>query len=190
MEKFGEAAVAGIAVIGCLVPMGPTIGQNYGAGQMDRVKRTFYDALLFIGAVVVVIALAMFLLRDPIASLFALEKGPALALLYAFCCPLAILFYFDGAIFVSNAAFNNLGHPDYSTWTNLGRHTIGTIPFPYLGGMWFGPFGVVAGPYVGGVIFGLLGLVLARRVIDEGKDHESEVQTHEAHQSRLFHLRR
>ena len=44
MAKFGEAAVAGIAVIGRLVPLGPIIGQNYGAGQMDRVKRTFYDA--------------------------------------------------------------------------------------------------------------------------------------------------
>ena len=72
MAEFGEAAVAGMAVIGRLVPLafgvvfalsgavGPIIGQNYGAGQMDRVKRTFYDALLFIGAVVVVIALALF----------------------------------------------------------------------------------------------------------------------------------
>ena len=202
MAEFGEATVAGMAVIGRLVPLafgvvfalsgavGPIIGQNYGAGQMDRVKRTFYDALLFIGVVVVVIALALFLLRDPIAALFALEQGPALALIYAFCGPFAILFYFDVVIIVSNAAFNNLGHPYYSTWINWGRHTIGTIPFLYLGGMWFGPVGVLAGPYVGGVIFGLLGLVLARRVIDEGKDHESEVQTHQAHQLRLFHLSR
>ena len=73
MAKFGEAAVAGMAVIGRLVPLGPIIGQNYGAGQMDRVKRTFYDALLFTGVVVVVIALALFLLRNPIAALFALE---------------------------------------------------------------------------------------------------------------------
>ena len=202
MAEFGEAAVAGMAVIGRLVPLafgvvfalsgavGPIIGQNYGAGQMDRVKRTFYDALLFTGVVVVVIALALFLMRDPIAALFALEQGPALALLYAFCGPLAILFYFNGAIFVSNAAFNNLGHPYYSTWINWGRHTIGTIPFLYLGGMWFGPVGVLAGPYVGGVIFGLLGLALARRVMEQSQDRESEVQTHQAHQLRLFHLRR
>ena len=202
MAEFGEAAVAGMAVIGRLVPLafgvvfalsgavGPIIGQNYGAGQMDRVKRTFYDALLFTGVVVVVIALALFLLRDPIAALFALEQGPALALLYAFCGPLAILFYFNGAIFVSNAAFNNLGHPYYSTWINWVRHTIGTIPFLYLGGMWFGPVGVLAGPYVGGVIFGLLGLGLARRVMEQSQDSESEVQTHQAHQLRLFHLRR
>ena len=202
IAEFGEAAVAGMAVIGRSVPLafgivfalsgavGPIIGQNYGAGQMDRVKRTFYDALSFTGVVVVVIALALFLLRDPISALFALEQGPALALLYAFCGPLAILFYFNGAIFVSNAAFNNLGHPYYSTWINWGRHTIGTIPFLYLGGMWFGPVGVLAGPYVGRVIFGLLGLALARRVMDQSQDSESEVQTHQAHQLRLFHLRR
>ena len=123
MAEFGEAAVAGMAVIGRLVPLaigvvfalsvavGPIIGQNYGAGQMDRVKRTFYDALLFTGVVGVVIAWALCLLRDPRAALCALDQGPALALLYAFCGPLAILFYFNGAIFVSNAAFNNLGHP-------------------------------------------------------------------------------
>jgi Na+-driven multidrug efflux pump len=157
---------------------------------MDRVKRTFYDALLFTGAVVVVIALAPFLLRDQIAALFALEQGPALALLYAFCGPLAILFHFNGAIFVSNAAFNNLGHPYYSTWISLGRHTIGTIPFLYLGGMWFGPIGVLAGPNVGGVIFGLHGLALAWRVMDQSRDGESELQTHQAHQLRLLHLRR
>jgi len=116
--------------------------------------------------------------------------GTGLALLYAFCGPLAILFYFNGAIFVSMALFNNLGHPYYSTWINWGRHTIGTIPFLYLGGMWFGPVGVLAGPYVGGVIFGLLGLALARRVMEQSQDSESEVQTHQAHQLRLFHLRR
>ena len=89
---------------------------------------------------------------------------------------------FVDMIFISmlgNAAFNNLG-----------RHTIGTIAFLNLGGMWFGPVGVLAGPYVGGVIFGLLGLGLARRVMEQSQDSESEVQTHQAHQLRLFHLRR
>ena len=56
MAKFGEAAVAGMVVIRRLVPLafgvvfalsgavGPIIGQNYGSGQMDGVKRKFYDA--------------------------------------------------------------------------------------------------------------------------------------------------
>ena len=89
---------------------------------------------------------------------------------------------FVDMIFISmlgNAAFNNLG-----------RHTIGTIAFLNPGGMWFGPVGVLAGPYLGGVIFGLLELALARRVMDQSQDSESEMQTYQAHQLRLFHLRR
>ena len=89
---------------------------------------------------------------------------------------------FVDMIFISmlgNAAFNNLG-----------RHTIGTIAFLNLGGMWFGPVGVLAGPYLGGVIFGLLELALARRVMDQSQDSESEMQTYQAHQLRLFRLRR
>lgn len=89
---------------------------------------------------------------------------------------------FVDMIFISmlgNAAFNNLG-----------RHTIGTIAFLNLGGMWFGSVGVLAGPYLGGVIFGLLELALARRVMDQSQDSESEMQTYQAHQLRLFHLRR
>jgi hypothetical protein len=89
---------------------------------------------------------------------------------------------FVDMIFISmlgNAAFNNLG-----------RHTIGTIAFLNLGGMWFGPVGVLAEPYWGGVIFGLLELALARRVMDQSQDSESEMQTYQAHQLRLFHLRR
>ncbi len=89
---------------------------------------------------------------------------------------------FVDMIFISmlgNAAFNNLG-----------RHTIGTIAFLNLGGMWFGSVGVLAGPYLGGVIFGLLELALARRVMDQSQDSESEMQTYQAHQLRLFRLRR
>ena len=89
---------------------------------------------------------------------------------------------FVDMIFISmlgNAAFNNLG-----------RHTIGTIAFLNLGGMWFGPVGVLAGPYLGGVIFGLLELALARRVMDQSQDSESEMQTYQAHQLRVFRLRR
>ena len=44
---------------------------------------------------------------------------------------------------VSNAAFNNLGHPFYSTWVNWGRHTLGTVPFVMLFAWWLGAAGVL-----------------------------------------------
>lgn len=202
MAAFGEEAVAGMAVIGRLTPLafgvvfalsgavGPIIGQNYGAGQQDRVLRTFWDAVIFVGAFVAIMSGILFVLRDVIVSAFS-ATGDAQLLIYAFCGPLALLFFFNGLLFVANASFNNLGHPYYSTWTNWGRHTIGTIPFVLVGGMWFGPVGVMAGQYVGGLIFGVLAAMLAIRVMANPKQQKTETHVLQATRlTQLFHARR
>ena len=76
-----------------------------------------------------------------------------------------VLFFFNGVIFVANSAFNNLGRPFHSTWTNWGRHTIGTIPLALLGGSMAGAQGVLLGQAAGGVVFGLIAWWLALRVM-------------------------
>jgi putative MATE family efflux protein len=176
VASFGEAAVAGMAIAGRLTPfafgvifalsgaLGPIIGQNIGAGRMDRVRRAFLDAIIFTAAVVGLVTLALFLLRAPIADLFGAE-GLTRDLVYLFCGPLALLWFFNGLIFVSNAACNNLGRPFWSTMVNWGRHTAGTIPLMiWLGGI-HGAQGVLIGQALGGVIFGLLAWWLALRAI-------------------------
>ncbi len=176
MASYGEAAVAGMAIAGRLTPvafgvifalsgaLGPIIGQNAGAGRMDRVRTAFRDGLLFTGLVILLISALMFLLRAPIADLFQ-ATGETRDLVYLFCGPLTLLWFFNGAIFVANAACNNLGAPFQSTLVNWGRHTIGTIPFViWLGGIYGAP-GVLIGQAVGGVIFGLLALWLAYRLL-------------------------
>ncbi len=177
MAEFGEAAVSGMAIIGRMTPLafgvifalsgaiGPIIGQNYGAGQHDRVRGAMRDGLIFTAVVVVFVSFVLFMLREPVAALFSAD-GLSRELIFLFCGPLALAYFFNGLIFVSNAAFNNLGHPFYSTWVNWGRHTLGTIPFVILGGAWYGAAGVLVGQAVGGVIFGLLALWLAVRVIN------------------------
>ncbi len=175
-SEYGEAAVAGMAIAGRLTPvafgvifalsgaMGPIIGQNFGAGRMDRVRRAFLDGLIFTGIVIVVVAALLFLLRAPIADLFQAE-GLTRDLVYLFCGPLALLWFFNGVIFVCNAVCNNLGRPFWSTVVNWGRHTVGTVPFAlWLGGIW-GAQGVLIGQGIGGVIFGAVAIWLAWRAI-------------------------
>jgi putative MATE family efflux protein len=174
---YGEAAVAGMAISGRMTPValgvifamsgavGPIIGQNYGAGRMDRVRRTFLDALLFTGIVIAIVTVLLFVLRAPIADVFH-AQGVTRDILYLFCGPICLLFFFNGAIFVANAACNNLGAPLASTAINWGRHTIGTVPFAlWLGGIW-GAEGVLIGQAAGGVVFGLLGIWVGLRSID------------------------
>jgi putative MATE family efflux protein len=176
MAEYGEAAVAGMAIVGRLTPIafgvifalsgavGPIIGQNYGAGQHDRVRGGFMAGISFVGIFVVGMTCLLFLLRAPIADIFT-ATGITRELVYLFCGPLALVFFFNGLLFVANASFNNLGHPYYSTWLNWGRHTLGTIPFVILGAVWFGAPGVLIGQAVGGVIFGTLSVVLALKVM-------------------------
>ena len=186
MAEYGEAAVAGMAIVGRLTPIafgvifalsgavGPIIGQNFGAGQHDRVRGGFKAGVTFVGIFVVFMTALLFVIRAPIADIFVAE-GITRELVYLFCGPLALVFFFNGLLFVANASFNNLGHPYYSTWLNWGRHTIGTIPFVILGAMWFGASGVLIGQAVGGVIFGVLSAVLAWRVMSKVEGGAADV---------------
>jgi putative MATE family efflux protein len=171
-SAYGEAAVAGMAIAGRLTPVafgvifalsgaiGPIIGQNYGAGRMDRVKRAFLDGLIFTGLVILLVSALLFLLRAPIANAFQAE-GLTRDLVYLFCGPLALLWFFNGMIFVGNAVCNNLGRPFWSTVVNWGRHTVGTIPLALWLGQAWGAQGVLVGQALGGVIFGLAAAWLA-----------------------------
>ena len=59
--------------------------------------------------------------------------GPTAELVAFFCSYGSAIWLFLGMIFVSNAAFNNLGFPILSTVFNWGRATLGTVPFVTLG---------------------------------------------------------
>ncbi|MEM6577218.1 MAG: MATE family efflux transporter [Pseudomonadota bacterium] len=164
MAKYGTDAVAGMAIINRMIPVvfsvvlalssaiGPIMGQNFGAGRVDRVRESFIDGIIFAGLYVLTVAVLLFLLREPIADLFGTE-GLTRDLVLLFCGPLALASFFNAVIFVSNAAFNNLGHPGYSTWVNWGRQTLGTFPLILLGGALFGAPGVLIGQALGGVVF-------------------------------------
>ena len=198
MAEFGEEAVAGMAIVARLTPVGfgvifalsgaigPIIGQNAGAGLNDRVQGAFREGLLFTAIVVIVVSGLFFLARPALQALFQLD-GLALTLVFLFAGPLSLMFFFNGVIFVSNAAFNNLGHPFYSTIVNWGRNTLGTIPFVLLGAAWYGAPGILIGQFVGGAVFALIAFLLARRVMaKQGVEHDPQEPF--ARQARLFSL--
>lgn len=204
MAEFGEMAIAGMAIVGRLSPLafgvifalsgavGPILGQNFGARDYDRVRVGLQSALWFTGIVIVTISAVLFVLRAPIADLFS-ATGVTRDLVYLFCGPLSLLFFFNGVLFVANATFNNLGHPFYSTFLNWGRNTLGMIPLVLLGASAMGAQGVLIGQALAGVIFGILAWILARRVIANAHDEAEAKPSEFGRQGRLmslFYLRR
>ena len=176
IAQFGDGPVAGYSVIGRVIPVafgavfamsgaiGPIVGQNFGAGYLARVRRSLIDALLLLVIYVGVVSLLLYMGRYQLAALFNAGRE-ATALISFFCTFIALGFGFNGALFTANAAFNNLGRPKWSTLTNWGRSTLGTIPFAWLGARVLGAEGVLAGQAVGGVVFGLIATVVAFRLL-------------------------
>lgn len=175
MAAFGPGAIAGQATIDRLSPVafglvyalsgtvGPILAQNLGAGRLDRVRAALRDALLFMVAAVTAAWLLLALGQSLVVLAFHAE-GVAAELIRLFCSWLAAAFLFNGALFVANAVFNNLGFPLLSTLFNWGRATLGTIPLVHFGAA-YGPLGILTGQAAGSLAFGVAAAATAFHVV-------------------------
>ncbi len=178
LAGYGDAAMAAWSVGGRVNPVafgaifamtaaiGPIIGQNYGAHDFVRVRKTVTEAVKANIAFTAIAWAALALSPQLIIRSFGLT-GESVGLIYLFCWWLAPLFMFLGFLFIANAVFNTLRHPHYSTAINWARATLGTIPFVMLGGHWYGAEGVFTASLLGSVLFGLFALWLSYRLIDQ-----------------------
>jgi putative MATE family efflux protein len=177
LARFGDQAIAGIAIVDRLVPVafgglfalsgavGPILGQNWGALRFDRMRTALRDGVVFMAIYVGVVWLVLLAGRGLIAELFHLT-GIAADILTFFCLISGPMWFFIGLLFLANASFNNLGFPLYSTVFNWGRATIGTMPFALIGAHMAGPEGGLAGVALGAVLFGIAAIVTAFRTIE------------------------
>ncbi len=165
MSQFGQSAVAGMSIVDRIVPVafgplfamssvvGPIVGQNFGAGQIDRVRSTLTNCFAFSGVYVVVVWGVLWVSGPLLARLFG-ASGDTARLVVFYCQWGAAAWVFLGCLFAANAAYNNLGYAALSTLFNWGRATLGFMPFVTLGARWYGPEGVIMGAVAGAALFG------------------------------------
>lgn len=167
MARYGDEAIAAWAVVGRLTvvvfggvfalsgAIGGIFGQNFGAGQMDRVRSTYRNALVFCG-IYTVVAWALMLIATPyVTQAFGLT-GVGVEVLEAFTLVGVGGFIFIGALFVSNAAFNNLGRPLWSTLVNWTKDGLLSFPAAALLASAFGATGVIYGQALAGAVMGAI----------------------------------
>ncbi len=171
-SQFGEETVAAFAIIDRITPVafgavfalssvvGPIMGQNLGARLFERVKRVLTDSFAVSLVYVAFVWLLLWLAAPAIVSIFH-AVGDTERLVTFFCNYGGALWLFLGAIFVANAAFNNLGFPVLSTGFNWGRATLGTMPFVTFGALHNGPEGGFVGLIAGASLFGVAAVVTA-----------------------------
>jgi putative MATE family efflux protein len=180
MAPFGEEAVAGLTVALRLVMLvfggiyglsgaiGGIIGQNFGARRLDRVRRAYFDALVFCAGYTFVAWVLMAALVTVIIDAFGIT-GAGQGVVQVFCFVVTASFLFNGALFVAAASFNNLGKPLWATAANLIRDVALIYPLALAFGAAFGATGVMIAPALANVIAGagatLIGLLLINRLL-------------------------
>lgn len=166
IARHGDGAVAGWAVVSRMTVLafggifalsgaiGGIVGQNRGAGRMDRVRTAYRDSLRFCAVYVAATWAVLWAASDLIARLFRLDADGA-AVVERFAEVGAGGFVFAGALFVANAAFNNLGRPVWSTGFNWTRDAAVT-PLMLLAFGWagFGADGVIYAQAAAAVVMG------------------------------------
>lgn len=166
IAEFGDSVVAGNTIVARITPVafalffsmsgsiGPVIGQNLGAHLYDRVRETVASSLRFIAGYTAVLWAVFLLCQETIIDAFS-ATGPSADMIRAFCLWVVPLTAFLGALFVANAAFNNLGHPMRATFFNVAKATAGTVPFAYFGAQYYGPEGALVAQAIGSMVVGI-----------------------------------
>lgn len=178
VAKFGMEYVAGWAITGRIIPVafgmmfatsgaiGPILSQNYGALNFKRVRETLNQSIKFLMSYILVVSLGLSMAQNIIVDVFSLT-GNAAEFVRVFCQFIAPTFIFTALLFIAMAFLNNLGYAKYATILNVGKMTLGTIPFVTLGALYYGAPGILYGQALGGIIFGIIALLLTNNVMNK-----------------------
>lgn len=171
---FGPAAVAGFGAAGrvesfTLVPLlglsgsiGPVVGQNWGAGKIDRVGQAVRLSSLFCVAYGLIVAVLLTLFAEPVAARFSeAEEVRAQTALYLRIVSWSLFGY--GMVIVINASLNARSRALHSMLLSLGRVALLLLPLAWLGGSLYGVAGVFGATATANVAAACAALALARR---------------------------
>jgi Na+-driven multidrug efflux pump len=167
VSVFGTDAVAGfgaatriesfalVFTLAVSMIITPFVGQNQGAGNTSRVRKSHQVASLFSigwGVMVLVVFLAA---AGPIAELF--NEDPEVVRVGAlYLTTVALSYGFLGIVNITAAAFNGLKKPLAAAAVAGVRLFVLLIPLAYVGRSLFGLAGIFWGVAVGNVVAGVI----------------------------------
>lgn len=178
VARFGTEAVAaigpgmriemlsGIPMFALITTFVPFVGQNWGAGQVQRIRQGYRSAVRFIVAWGLAFALAIVLLADRVAPIFtddpevtrAIQLFLRTILITSWATPLAVL---------ASSVFNGLNRPLEGAAIHVLRMFALLIPLAWLGSVLFGLVGLFVGLAAAHLLSGILATVWTWRRVGE-----------------------
>ncbi len=156
LESFITLIIFGIGM--SLVPI---VGQNWGAGQYDRVYETRKKAIAFAPIYCLIVFILSLFLAKPAASIFT--KNPEVITYSAYY--LWIMIFGLIGLTIANwlsRMFTTIGRPLWSVIINIAGTLLIIMPLAYLGRSLMGYIGILSGVALGQILVGLASIFLAK----------------------------
>ncbi len=158
VETFAIMAI--VALAGVLIPV---IGQNWGAGQLARVRRAQHLAMGFAFLWGAAVAAGLFLAAGPLARLFS-DDGEVIAELSAFLRIVPLGYGLMGVAILACSGMNAMNRPLQATALSAIRLLGLYLPLAAAGAWLLGPEGIFAAIALANVLVGGAAVVWVRRL--------------------------
>ena len=150
--------VESLSLLVCLalsMTLPPFISQNYGAGQVERVRRVYAGAVRFALVWQGLIFVLLFLFSAPLSALFT-EDPEVTRWLGLWMVLVPAGFGFQAITFLSSSSFNALHQPMRAMRISLFRLFVMYVPLGWLGSLLFGLAGMFAALVIANGVTALL----------------------------------
>lgn len=159
-------ALALVVIMALSSALTPFVGQNFGAGQVDRIRTAVKLALLFTAGWELLMALLFFVGGDWLAGLFTSEAETRDAIIwYLWLVPAS--YCFQGIVMLSCSTLNALHRPMYGTLISSLRLFALAVPLAWLGGWLYDTPGLYAGVALANLIAGIGTLIWLQRHLQQ-----------------------
>lgn len=147
--RFGSDHVAGYSVglrleqllllpaLGMNSAVMAIAGQNFGAGEFDRVRQTYYSGLK-IGLLIAAVSIPIMIFLSPLLMTMFTEEDPIIATGTAYLRIDAIAFYAYVVLFLTTATLQSIKQPVFPMALSLARHLLVPVSINILLVVYFG----------------------------------------------------
>lgn len=175
---YGNAAVAGFGITtriemfammisGALVTVfAPFIGQNIGAGKINRVKESLNLSVKFLMALGAIFSVMMFLIGGQLASIFT-ENVEIIKIAKTYLMIVPLSYGLQGVFTLGTTALNVLNKPILSTMITLIRTFLLYIPLALIGSNLLGLNGIWIAVVISFSIMAFISDKITKKTIDD-----------------------
>ncbi|MCK8058476.1 MULTISPECIES: MATE family efflux transporter [unclassified Fusibacter] len=189
VATFGTTVVAGygiasrieyfaltlVSALSSVIPV--FVGQNFGAGKIDRIKKGILSSEKFSALSGIVTYALLFILAKPIAGLFT-DQAQVTDTIVLYLRIVPIGYAFQGAIMIFSGALNALNRPIKAAMLNLVQMLLIYVPLALISSSYLGVIGIFVSLIVSYVIVGIGGHITLHKDIDrlsaEASYHKNE----------------